>query len=163
MASPYVNGAVTLMPNGPGAGTDNVTGMTNGKALGLGNLTNGATGYANVMIPPMKITTGATVVSGQTLSLFLITSEDGTIYSDGISPTSTSDQSGKIVTATPAGKIAITTAATAYYFPEVDVLATLGFANMPINVGLVLENNSGGTLNGTAANFSFNYVPITFA
>jgi hypothetical protein len=160
MASPFTYGSVTNMPNGPGAGTDNLTGLTNGKALGLGNLTNGGTPYANVMIPPIKIKTGTTA-SG-TLSLYLITSEDGTIYTDGISPTSTSDQSGKIVTATLAAKINVSVTAAAYYFPEIDVLATLGFANMPNDVAAVMLNNSGGALDGTAANFSANYLPVTW-
>jgi hypothetical protein len=161
MSSPFTYGSVTLLPNGPGAGTDNITALASTNARGLGVLT-ATPPSATILIPPIKIKSGASAVSG-TASLYIITSEDNTTWTDGISPTAASDQSAKIVTATLASIITMAANATTYYFPEFDILATLGLSVMPNYCALVILNKSAAAFDATAGSFSANYLPVAWA
>lgn len=163
MASPYTYGSVTVMPNGPGQTTDNITALGSATALGLGVVNSGGVPYADVLVPPIKIETGSGATTGGTVGVYIITSEDNTIWTDGISPISASNQKSKIVTATLVGIINAIVANSTYYTPEFSVLSALGLAEMPNYVAIVIDNETGGALHATSTNFSANYLPITWA
>ena len=161
MASPFTYGSVTNMPNGPGAGTDNLTALPSATAYGLGVITN-TPPLADCLVPPIKFETGSGATTGGVVNIYLITSEDNTIWTDGVSPTAQSNQKSKILTAVNAVTVPAASANTTYYIPEFSVLAALGFAEMPTYCAVVIDNETGGALHATSTNFSANYLPITW-
>lgn len=161
MANPFTIGTVTLLPNGPGAGTDNITSLASATARGLGVLDCHTALNYDWLIPPIKIKSAAASVSATGYArLLIITSEDNTVWTDGISPTAASDQSAKIVTATVAGAIVVAVNATTYYFPEVSVASLLGY--IPLYCAVVVHNVSGAAFDATATNFSANSLALTY-
>lgn len=166
MANPYTRGTLTTFPNGPAQGTDNLTGLANGNARGLGAVNSVPSNApdADVVIAPIQIETGASGVSPTgTCSLYLICSEDNTIYDGLISPSSTSDQSALLANLPPERLIETintTAAATKYVFKWFSLFGVLG--NVPTWFAVVVLNQSGATLNATASNFSAKYAADTF-
>lgn len=162
MTNPYSWGTLATLPNGPGQATDSLTALASNNAKGLGVIDMSAAPAADCFLPPMKIKSGASGTSSTGyLTVYIITSEDNTIWTDGIDPTSTSDQAAKIATATTACVIAVTANATTYYTPEISIYALLGF--VPKYAAVVVRNQSGAALDSTAGNFSAKYQPLAFA
>lgn len=162
MANPYVIGSISNMPNGPGAGTDLLTALPSATAYGLGVLDNHLAILADLIIPPIQIKSGASGVSATgSCSLWLATSEDNTVWTDGLAVAVATNQASKLVTATLVATIAVTANGTTYYFPEFSVLGVLGY--FPLYSAVVIQNQSGAALDTTAGNFSAKYLPITFA
>jgi len=156
MTNPLSYGTLTTMPNGPGAGTDNLTSLPSATALGQGVLDFSAAPVYDCVIAPMKVKSGSTGTSASgLLTGYIITSEDNTVWTDGISPTSASDQSAKIATAMVAFQIAVVANATTYQTPEVSIFAILGF--VPRYAALVVYNQSGHALDTTSTNFYEKY------
>jgi hypothetical protein len=172
MSNPWVRGTPTAWPHGPGQSTDALTSLANGQALGLGKLwaenIGLVTPFGDLILPPWKITTGAGSVSGA-VSRYLITSEDGTLWTGGIDPASSSDQSTLLsamltydgVNAALIDQVTASAANTAYYFRWRSLQSMLG--NMPHYVSVVVYNQSGQALSATAANHSAQYVSESYA
>jgi hypothetical protein len=101
------------------------------------------------------------VTANGTASLHLFTSEDGTIWTCGVIPTATSDQSGQLAIGptapgggprTPVQVVNVTAAGTQYYFDEFSVYEVLSWVPTFFTVGIL--NQSGSAFDSTAANFS---------
>jgi hypothetical protein len=131
-------------------------------AKGLGSIGTGGTSYIDDACSFIKVTTGATVSPNGQIVLFLVTSEDGTNWTDGIDPTATgagSNQSTKIAAGSlnnivfriGAGGQSQLAASTTYFFPGFSVVSILGFR--PVFWSPVVWNVSGGALSATAGDF----------
>lgn len=156
MTNPLSYGTLTTMPNGPGAGTDNLTALPSATSYGQGVLDFSAAPIYDCVIAPIKLKSNAAGTSASgTVTGYVITSEDNTVWTDAIAPATVADQSSKIVTATAAFQIAVTANATTYYTPEVSLFALLGY--IPRYAALVMRNQSGAALDGTAGNFYEKY------
>jgi hypothetical protein len=166
MSNPWSRGSPTTWPHGPGQSPDAITSMPNNQALGVGKLwaenISLVTPLGDLILPPWKITTGAGVTSG-TISRYLIASEDGSLWTGGIDPTSTSDQSALLSAmltydgsnAALIDQITVTAANTAYYFRWRSLQSMLG--NVPHYISVLVYNQSGAALNGTAGNHTAQY------
>lgn len=162
MASPFTRGTLTTFANGPGAGTDNLTSLPSATAYGLGALDLSAAVVGDVLFAPLKIKSGSTGTSASGyVRRYLITSEDNSLWTDGISPSAVSNQLSKIVTARLIDAIAVTANATTYYFEERSVMDILGF--VPRYVAIVLDNESGHALDTVAGSFAAQYSVDAFA
>lgn len=149
--SPVPNGPVTF-PNGPGQPTDNLTALPSGQAMGLGAVGVALQQYWDDNVGPMTVTTGASVSGSGTFQLYLVVSEDGTHWTNGISPGAHSDQSALLTGLTPVPFTLSTPAAsTSYVFPEFSVYQLLGY--MPTFWTLVAYNQTGGALAASSASF----------
>jgi hypothetical protein len=172
MSNPWLRGAPTVWPDGPAQSSDHVTSLANGQALGLGKLwaenLGLVTPLGDLILPPWKITTGSGSVNG-TISRYLIVSEDGNLWTGGIDPTSSSDQSALLaamltydgINAALIDSITVSAATTAYYFRWRSLQSLLG--NVPHYVSVLIYNQSGQALNGTAGNHTAQYVTEGYA
>ncbi len=172
MSDPWIRGAPAVWPHGPGQSPDALTSLPNGQALGMGKLwaenIGLVTPFGDLILPPWKITTGSGSVAG-TISRYLIASEDGTLWTGGIDPTSSSDQSALLAAmlsydggnAALIDQITVSAAATAYYFRWRSLQSILG--NMPHYVSILVYNQSGQTLSSTAANHAAQYASESYA
>ena len=97
MSNPWSRAVATTWPNGPNQSPDNMSSLANGQARGLGiiNPSTLSQPFGDIILPPWKISTG-TVSAGNTISRYLLFSEDNTLWPGGISPTSTFDQSAAL-------------------------------------------------------------------
>jgi hypothetical protein len=154
--------ASVQFPYGPGQSTDNLTALSNNTLLCLGSIGISNFVYGDFIIAPIRFKSGASGVSASgTASLHLFTSEDGTIWTSGISPASSSDQSAQLAlgpTAPGGGPraplqiVQVTANATSYAFDEFSVADVLNFVPTFFTVGIL--NQSGAAFDSTAANFS---------
>jgi len=172
MSNPWVRGAPTVWPHGPGQSPDSLTSLPNNQALGLGKLwaenIGLVTPLGDLILPPWKVTTGAGSVSG-TISRYLILSEDGSMWTGGIDPTSSSDQSPALVAmlaydnanAAFIDQITVSAAATAYYFRWRNLQSLLG--NVPRYVSVLVYNQSGQAMSATAGNHTAQYASEAYA
>jgi hypothetical protein len=127
-----------------------------------------ATPLGDLILPPWKITTGSGSVSG-TISRYLLLSEDNALWTGGISPASTSDQSTALTAmlaydnglAALIDQITVSAATTAYYFRWRSLQSMLG--NVPHYVSILVYNQSGQALNATAGNHIAQYASETYA
>jgi hypothetical protein len=172
MSNPWIRGAPAVWPHGPGQSPDSVTSLPNNQALGLGKLwaenIGLVTPFGDLILPPWKITTGSGGVSG-TISRYLIASEDGSLWTGGIDPTSSSDQSALLAAmlaydgtnAALIDSITVSAATTAYYFRWRSLQGLL--SNVPHYVSILLYNQSGQALNATAGNHTVQYASESYA
>jgi len=172
MSNPWVRGAPTVWPHGPGQMPDSLTSLPNGQAKGLGSLWAENIGLitplGDLILPPWKVTTGAGSVAG-TISRYLITSEDGSLWTGGIDPTSSLDQSTALaamltydgINSALIDSITVSAAATAYYFRWRSLQGLL--SNVPHYVSILVYNQSGQALNAAAANHTAQYVSEAYA
>jgi hypothetical protein len=172
MSNPWIRGAPAVWPHGPGQSPDSVTSLPNGQALGMGSLwaenIGLVTPLGDLILPPWKITTGSGAVSG-TISRYLIVSEDGSNWTGGINPTSSSDQSTLLSAmlaydnsnAAFIDQITVSVAATAYYFRWRSLQSMLG--NAPHYVSVLLYNQSGQALSAIAGNHTAQYASESYA
>lgn len=162
MSNPFSVQALATLPRGAGAGTDNLTSLASATALGLGAVDQHTALRYDNNVAPIQIKSGASGTSASGfVSCYLITSEDGTVWTDGIDPNSASNQKSKIATATLVQAIAVVANATTYYFTEFSVATVLGFE--PLYWAVVIDNESGHALDTTAANFYSKYLEIQYA
>jgi len=162
MASPLAVGTLTVFPKGATAGTDRLTSLASATALGLGAVNQSAAMAYDNNIAPIRIKTGASGTSASGYCrLWLVTSEDGTVYSDGIDPDTATNQASKLSTSTLVSAVATIANATTYHFPEFSVMSVLGF--QPLYWAVVVENQAGSTLDTSAASFYSKYLPIAYA
>ncbi len=172
MSDPWLRGVPTVWPHGPGQSPDSVTSLANGQAKGLGSLwaenIGLVTPFGDLILPPWKITTGAGPIAG-TVSRYLIISEDGSQWTGGVDPTSSSDQS-MLLSAMLAydgsnsaliDQITVSAAATAYYFRWRSLQSMLG--NVPRYVSILVYNQSGQALSATATNHTAQYASEAYA
>lgn len=161
MTNPLTYGSVAVLPNGPAQVTDSLTALASGAAKPLGLLDFSSAPVFDCNIAPMKVKSNASGVSSTgLLTVYVLTSEDNSIWTDGISPTATTDQSAAIAVASVACQINVVANGTTYYTPEFSLFALLGF--MPKYASVMVRNQSGAALDGTAGNFSAKYMPITY-
>ena len=172
MSNPWSRGAPATWPHGPGQSPDSITSLPNNQALGMGKLwaenIGLVTPLGDLILPPWKITTGSGTVAG-TISRYLIVSEDGVLWTGGIDPTSSSDQSAALsamlaydgANAALIDQITVSAATTAYYFRWRSLQAMLG--NVPHYASILVYNQSGQALNGTAANHTAQYASEAYA
>jgi hypothetical protein len=93
MSNPLSVASLATFPLGPGQSTDNLTALPDGQAKGLGALGTTLVQYYDDVVAPILIKSGNSVNGSGIASLFLVCSEDGTSWTNGINPNSTSDQS----------------------------------------------------------------------
>lgn len=172
MSNPWIRGAPTVWPHGPGQSPDTLTALANGEALGMGKLwaenIGLATPLGDLILPPWRVTTGSGSVGG-TISRYLIVSEDGSLWTGGIDPTTLSDQSTALLAmlgydganAALIDQITVSTSTTAYYFRWRSLQSMLG--NAPHYVSILVYNQSGQALSATAANHTAQYASESYA
>ena len=170
--NPWVRGTPTVWPHGPGQSPDAITSLPNGQAKGVGSLSAESislvTPFGDLILPPWKITTGSGTVAG-TISRYLISSEDGSLWTGGIDPTSASDQSAALAAllaydgsgAALIDQITASAANTAYYFNWRSVQALV--SNVPHFLSILVFNQTGQALNATAANHTAQYASESYA
>jgi hypothetical protein len=163
MSNPLTVAALATFPLGPAMGTDNLTSLASGQAKGLGSLGASQVQYYDDNVAPIQIKSGASGVSGTgTVTLYVVVSEDGSNWTNGINPASTSDQSallGNLVPVVPS--LSVNANATTYRFPEFSIYALLGF--MPSFWSVVIYNQSGAAFDATAANFTAKHSLVSYA
>jgi len=166
MSNPFSIQALATLPQGPGQATDNITGKASSGAkfaLGLGAVDQHGTLRYDNNVGPIKAKTNATATTGnKVLTFYLITSEDGSVWTDGIDPNSTSDQSSKISQATVVGVITGIAASTTYVLPEFSVADVLGFVPQYWAVVYQLDVTAGG-FSATASDHQAKYAEIQYA
>jgi hypothetical protein len=172
MSNPWIRGAPTVWPHGPGQSPDSLTSLPNSQALGMGKLSAENIGLAtplgDLILPPWKVTTGSGLVSG-TIARYLIISEDGSLWTGGIDPTSSSDQSALLATmlqydntnAAFIDQITVSAPATAYYFRWRNLQSLLG--NVPRYASVLVYNQSGQALSATSGNHAAQYASEAYA
>ena len=172
MSNPWLRGTPTVWPHGPGQSPDSVTSLPNNQALGRGKLwaenIGLVTPLGDLILPPWKITTGSGGVSG-TISRYLIASEDGSLWTGGIDPTSSSDQSTLLsamltydgTNAALIDSITVSAPTTAYYFRWRSLQGLL--SNVPHYISILLYNQSGQALSATAGNHTVQYASESYA
>ncbi len=162
--------AFTTFPQGPGQTPDNLTALPNNSALGLGIIGASGTDAKDIKVGSVLITTGTVPGSPNgtgTASLYLAISEDGTNFTDGLNPNSTSAaaQSALFVTSQSlplmlVQRIACPASATQYRFNAFSVLQKLNY--VPTFFGLYVVNNTGGAFGVSSAGFLAGYKLITY-
>ncbi len=146
MASPYTNGTTSALVYGPG-GTDHLSSMPSADAYVI-DWVNYSAGSAPVDVNygPMEIAVTAT----GTITVYAISSEDGTEITDGITSsdiTAPNNVAAKLKTAPIACVIA--TASGTVYTPPFSLAAVLGVQIIPRYVGIVVLNSSGAAIAAT--------------
>ena len=162
MSNPLSVASLAAFPLGPGQSTDNLTALPNGQAKGLGAVGTTLVQYYDDIVAPIQIKSGSAVSGSGTASLYLVCSEDGISWTNGINPNSTSDQSsliGSLASLTPV--VSVTASAAVYYFPEFSVYSLLGF--MPTYWSILVYNQSGSAFDLTAANFYAKHSLVSYA
>jgi len=153
---------LATFPLGPAQSTDNLTALPNGQAKGLGALGTTLVQYYDDIVAPIQIKSGSAVSGSGTVSLYLVCSEDGISWTNGLNPNSTSDQSsliGSLASLTP--MVTVAANAALYYFSEFSVYSLLGF--MPTYWSILVYNQSGAAFDVTAANFYAKHSLVSYA
>ncbi|HWS93831.1 MAG TPA: hypothetical protein VN306_15480 [Mycobacterium sp.] len=162
MSNPLSVASLATFPLGPGQSTDNLTALQNGQAKGLGALGTTLVQYYDDIVAPIQIKSGSSVSGSGSVSLFLVCSEDGTNWTNGINPNSSADQSSLIGTLTPlTPAVTVASNATIYVLPEFSIYSLLGF--MPTYWSIVVYNQSGAALDATATNFIAKHSLVSYA
>jgi len=162
MSNPLSVASLATFPLGPAQSTDNLTALPNGQAKGLGALGTTLVQYYDDIVAPIQIKSGSAVSGSGTVSLYLVCSEDGISWTNGINPNSTSDQSsliGSLASLTP--MVTVAANAALYYFPEFSVYSLLGF--MPTYWSILVYNQSGAAFDVMAANFYAKHSLVSYA
>ena len=162
MSNPLSVASLATFPLGPAQSTDNLTALPNGKATGLGALGTTLVQYYDDIVAPIQIKSGSAVSGSGTVSLYLVCSEDGISWTNGLNPNSTSDQSsliGSLASLTP--MVTVAANAALYYFSEFSVYSLLGF--MPTYWSILVYNQSGAAFDVTAANFYAKHSLVSYA
>jgi hypothetical protein len=162
MSNPLSVASLATFPLGPGQSTDNLTALPNGEAKGLGALDTTLVQYYDDIVAPIQIKSGSAVSGSGTVSLYLVCSEDGISWTNGINPNATSDQSsliGSLASLTP--MVTVAANAALYYFPEFSIYSLLGF--MPTYWSILVYNQSGAAFDVTAANFYAKHSLVSYA
>lgn len=164
MSNPYTRGSLSNFPDGPSGGGsyDGITSLAAGQALGLGSITTSPLPAADIVIAPIGIQSGASGVNG-TASIYLLVSEDGTTWTGGINPATSTNQATTLATLLasdtafgPVQTINMTANATTYYFREFAVSSIVG-PNIPSYVSILVQNQSGASFGSTAGNHYAKY------
>jgi hypothetical protein len=158
MANPFNVAALTAFSL-----TSNLQSLPTAQAKGLGSLGASVTQYYDDNVAPITIRSGVSGVSASgTVSFFLVCSEDGTNWTNGINPNATTDQAGSLTGLTPLQPVlGVVANATNYIFPEFSVYSILGF--MPSFWALVVLNQSGAALDATLTNFYARHSLVSYA
>ena len=164
MANPIALQAIAVFPKGAGAGTDNVTSLGTGVAKGFGGINQSAAERYDNKVAPIRIKTNATAPAATGYAtLYIVTSEDGTVWTDGIDPDAVTTQKAKIVTATLVQAIAVTAASTTYYFQEFSIASVLGFNPGYWSLVLDFEGGTTSALSATATDHYTKYIEAQYA
>ena len=162
MSNPLSVASLATFPLGPAQSTDNLTALPNGQAKGLGALGTTLVQYYDDIVAPIQIKSGSAVSGSGTVSLYLVCSEDGISWTNGLNPNSTSDQSsliGSLASLTP--MVTVAANAALYYFSEFSVYSLLGF--MPTYWSILVYNQSGAAFDVMAANFYAKHSLVSYA
>jgi hypothetical protein len=153
MSNPFSRGALTSFPV-----SGNLTAMPSGFALGLGAVSGVVAGapYADIVVAPIQIKTGAGALPNGYVSLYGICSEDNTIWDGTVSPSASgSSQAGAVATVALIQSLETPATGTIYAFNEFSVWSKFGF--IPSYFTPVVQNNTGATLDVSGTNFSAKY------
>jgi hypothetical protein len=158
MANPLSVAALTAFPL-----VSNLQNLLNNQAKGLGQLGTAATQYYDDNVAPITIRSGASGVSSSgTVSFYLVCSEDGTNWTNGVNPNATTDQSAGLAGLPPLQPVlGVVANATNYILPEFSVYSVLGF--MPCFWAIMVLNQSGAALDATLANFYARHSLVSYA
>lgn len=166
MTNPFTRVAIAEFDHGPGKATDNLTSLGDDEAKHLGQVDFSAEVFHDAVVAPVRIKTGAVNwAAGDTCSLYLIASEDGStgVWTDGWVEATNTDQAALIETMTLVETIATEVNATSYYFDEFSIQDILGY--MPTYWALVMKNNAvaaAADLSSTAADHYAKYSAIKY-
>lgn len=163
MANPLVVAALATLPRGPGTGGDGLTGLPSTQAKGLGTLGLAQHQYYDDNIAPIQIRSGTGTSASGTVGLYLVVSEDGVNWTDGINPNVAADQSAKLANASSYQiySIPVNVDSTLFYFREFSVVSKLLF--MPSFWAVVIWNQSGAALDPTNTNFRAQHSLVDYA
>lgn len=140
-------------------GTDsNLNSLASAATKPIGAIDNSSTGACGFLIDYTIVLASSSVSSTGTISFFLMTSGDGTNYTDGISPTASTDQTSGMKNA--AMKLVHTAIANANSQTCRDSFE-LPRTFAPKYHTLLIQNNSGAAL--ASSGHSVYYTPINFA
>jgi hypothetical protein len=153
----YVNGPIPVpFPYGPGGALgDNLTGLPDGYAMGLGALGAAGLQYYDDNMASLMITSGSGVSPTGTASLYVVVSEDGVRWTNGVNPSVNEDQSLQIMTGVnpvPALQtIDVTVDGSTYYFRLFSIASVLLY--MPTFWAIVIGNDSGAAFSANPSGF----------
>lgn len=161
MANPYqyINpSGPAAFPYGPGQTPDNLTGLPNGQALFLGAVGTTQLQYYDDNIAPFEFT--LTTPSNGVITLLIIVSEDGVVWTGGINPGSTpGDQSGQVQAYLNSGppapfqliRVNTSTSATFYTTAAFSIAQVLNY--MPTFWAIGIWNQSGSAFSNLSGQF----------
>lgn len=152
-----------VFPLGPGQTQDNLTALPSGYARSLGIIGSAGVQYYDDNIAPLQVRSGPGANNIGAISLYLIVSEDRVIWTDGIDPTSTADQSAKIIKARLISSFNNVAPSTVYVFDGWSVFTSFDMGYMPTFWSVVVLNQSGGSFDPTASNFSAKHTLVSYA
>lgn len=163
MANPLIVNTLTTFPNGPAQPTDNLTALPNSQAKGLGSVGLLQHQYYDDNVAPIQIRSGTGTSPTGSAGLYLVLSEDGVNWTDGILPNSALDQSAKLINASSYQifSISVNVDATLFYFREFSVVSKIGY--MPTFWAILIYNQSGANFDVTATNFRAQHSLVDYA
>lgn len=168
MTAPVSWGSASAIawPRGPGGATgDNLTSLATGVAKGLGALDLGTTPVPDLLIPPIRIKTGASGFTSSSLfSVYFVACTDTVngVWTDGIDPDAVTDQASKIVTAPKIAEITVGANSANYYLDWISIAGVFQMMALPRWVSLVCKLTSSGSLTGTAGDHKAQYHILNF-
>ena len=141
-----------------------IEGNSDGVAEAFGEISN-----ATATHPPLdihvhfEIPVATSATDGGTYEIYMVSSNDGDEWTDGIDPGSSGDVASSLV---EAKRVAVLTAhgtASGPSFARFDLNVASFYPNMPPYIGFIHDNNSGQTVPTSTATGSSNYVMINYA
>lgn len=160
MSNPFSEAAPATYPKGPGQSPDNVTSLANNAAKGLGAVGTSQVQAANDKLL-IRVKTGSGTSGSGTVELHLVMSEDGTTWSNGVDPDTTSDQSSKLDSRTLLEIVQANVDATTYSFKWLALQSLIG--DLPTYWAFVLYNKSGAALSVTAGEHYAKHSLVSYA
>jgi hypothetical protein len=156
MSNPWNRASPATWPNGPNQTTDNFSSLPNGQAKGLGVISpsTGSAPFGDIILPPWKFMLSANPTAGNSISRYLLFSEDDVLWPGNIGPTSPSDQSSLLAAWLAADPLVANLALidtltmqgtqTLYLTRWVSIRGLIG--NVPSYCAILVYNNSGQAL-----------------
>jgi len=173
MSNPWNRASPATWPYGPNQTTDNFSSLPNGQAKGLGIISPSTVSapFGDIILPPWKFTLSANPTAGNSISRYLLFSEDDVLWPGNIGPTSTSDQSVALAAWLAADPLVANLALidtltmqgtqTLYLTRWVSIRGLIG--NVPTYCAILIYNNSGQALAAySSGNQSATYVTESY-
>jgi hypothetical protein len=173
MSNPWNRASPAVWPLGPNQSTDNFSGLPSGQARGLGVISPSTLSapFGDIILPPWRLTLASSPSAGNSISRYLLFSEDDVLWPGNINPASTSDQStvlaAWLAADTAAGQVALidtltTQSGQTLYMTRWQTIRGL-IGNVPTYCSILVYNQSGAAFAAySSGNQSATYVPETY-